>query len=60
MNTSKFNWISGFIGHRGIAISCIANFSSARVELYIGKPDKEKNKKTYDYLKKIKLKLKIK
>lgn len=50
VNTSKENWISGFLGHSGVTISCVANFDSARVELYIAKADKEKNKKIYDYL----------
>ena len=50
VNTSKENWISGFIGHSGVTISCVANFDSARVELYIAKSDKEKNKEIYDYL----------
>ena len=50
MNTSKMNWISGFIGHAGLSINCIGNMDSMRVELYISTPDIENNKKIYDYI----------
>lgn len=50
VNTSKENWISGFIGISGFTINCVANFDSARVELYLGKSNKEINKKTFDKL----------
>lgn len=50
VNMSKQNWISGFIGHSGITITCVANIDVARVELYIGKSNREKNKKIYDCL----------
>ena len=45
---SKENWISGFYGVSGCSVSCVANFDSARVEIYIGTNDKELNKKLYD------------
>lgn len=47
---SKDNWISGFFGVSGFCISCVANFDSARVEIYLGKSDKEENKKAFDKL----------
>ena len=50
VNPSKENWISGFFGVSGFNISCIANFDSARVDLYLGKVKKEENKKTFDML----------
>ncbi len=50
VNPSKENWISGFFGISGFNISCIANFDSARVDLYLGKVKKEENKKTFDML----------
>lgn len=45
---SKENWLSGFFGFGGCAISCVANFDSARVEMYIGTNDKALNKKLFD------------
>lgn len=50
VNASKENWVSGFFGISGFNISCIANYDSARVELYLGKQQKEENKKCYDTL----------
>ena len=50
VSTSKQNWLIGFIGHSGVMICCVANQDSTRVEFYIGTPDKEKNKKIYDFL----------
>lgn len=50
VNTSKMNWISGFIGHAGLAINCIGNMDSMRVEFYISTPVTENNKKIYDYI----------
>lgn len=50
VNTSKMNWISGFIGHAGLSINCIGNMDSMRVEFYISTPDIENNKKIYDYI----------
>lgn len=50
VNTSKMNWIGGFIGHAGLSINCIGNMDSVRVEFYISTPDIENNKKIYDYI----------
>lgn len=50
VNASKENWISGFIGVSGFAINCVANYDSARVELYLGKSNKEINKNSFDKL----------
>lgn len=50
VNPSKGNWISGFFGVSGFNISCVANFDSARVDLYLGKAKKEENKKAFDML----------
>ena len=50
VNPSKENWINGFFGVSGFNISCIANFDSARVDLYLGKDKKEENKKAFDML----------
>lgn len=50
VNPSKENWVSGFLGIRGFSINCIANYDLARVDLYLGKPEKEENEKAYDDL----------
>lgn len=50
VNPSKENWINGFFGVSGFNISCIANFDSAKVDLYLGKAKKEENKKAFDML----------
>ena len=50
VNPSKENWINGFFGVSGFSISCVANYDSARVELYFGKADKDVNKKAFDEL----------
>ena len=34
----------------GFNFSCVANFDSARVDLYLGKAKKEENKKAFDML----------
>lgn len=48
VNTSKENWISGALGIGGFNLCCIANYNSARVELYFGKTVAEENKKAFD------------
>lgn len=48
VNTSKANWINGFLGISGFNLCCIAKYDSARVELYFGKAKKEDNKKAFD------------
>ena len=50
VNPSKDNWISGFFGISGFCIECVANYDSARVEIYFGKPEKNDNKKAFDTL----------
>lgn len=50
VNPSKMNWITGFLGYSGVSINCIAKFDGARVELYLGSADKERNKRLYDFL----------
>lgn len=50
VNPSKDNWISGFFGISGFCIECVANYDSARVEIYFGKPEKSDNKMAFDAL----------
>jgi len=50
VNPSKENWINGYFGVSGFSICCVANYDSARVEIYFGKVDKAENKKAYDTL----------
>lgn len=50
VNPSKENWISGFFGISGFNVSSVANFDESRVDLALGKSDKDKNKSAYDYL----------
>lgn len=45
---SKENWISGFYGVSGCSVLCVANFDSARIEIYFGSSNKVFNKKVYD------------
>ena len=47
---TNHNWLGYTTRISGIYISCVANYDSARVELYIGKPSKEQNKKIFDYI----------
>lgn len=48
VNPSKENWINGYFGINGFHLACVANYDSARVELYFGKSRKEENKKAFD------------
>ena len=50
VNPSRENWVNGFFGISGFSLACIANYDSARVELYLGKSKKEENKATFDAL----------
>lgn len=50
VNPGKVNWINGFFGINGFSLSCVACFDSARVDLYMGNADAEKNKKAFDLL----------
>lgn len=50
VNPSKENWISGFFGVSGFSINCAANYDCARVAMWLGKADKDANKKAFDML----------
>lgn len=50
VNTSKENWLSGYMGISGFTVSCVANYDMARVEIDLSKSDKAKNKSAFDYL----------
>ena len=47
---STANWINGNFGIGGFSVTCLANYDSARVQFYLGKSDKEKNKEAFDFL----------
>lgn len=47
---SQRNEISSSFGVRGVSICCAMNTYSARVEIYFGKSDREKNKEAFDNL----------
>lgn len=51
VNPSDSNWISTYIGHSGINITTVANLNDIRVELYIGKKDKEINDDIFNFIK---------
>lgn len=48
-----------FFGISGFSLCCVANYDSARVELYLGKAKKEDNKKAFDAVIFIRMQLKI-
>lgn len=50
VNPSISNWISGFFGVGGFNITCLANYDCAKVQFYLGKSEKEKNKNAFDFL----------
>ena len=50
VNSTASNWISGAFGISGFSINCIANYDFARLDLDLGKNDKEANRKAFDYL----------
>ncbi len=47
---STANWISGAFGIGGFSVVCAANYDCARVQFYLGKSQKEKNKEAFDFL----------
>lgn len=47
---STANWIAGFFGVGGFNITCAANYDGARVQLWLGKTDRDKNKEAFDFL----------
>lgn len=50
VNTSSMNWVNGFFGINGFNLCCVANYDSARVEVYFGHADRDVNKRTFDAL----------
>ncbi len=50
VNPVPSNWVSGFFGVSGFNVTCTANFDCARVQFYLGKSDKDKNKEAFDHL----------
>lgn len=50
VNSTKNNLITGTTDHIGVAICCVANMDSARVEIYIDLWDKKKTKEFYAQL----------
>ena len=50
VNTSKEYWINGYIGIRGIHLTCYAKMSSASVEVVMEKADRELNKEAFNFL----------
>lgn len=49
-NPTKDNWLCGWFGIGGFSLTCIANHNEARVELNLGKGDRDINKEAYDFL----------
>lgn len=51
-NCSPIGWnaINGATGISGFNISCIANYDAARIDLYLGSSDTNKNKEAFDVL----------
>ena len=50
VNPTTSNWTQGFFGVGGFSIMCTANYDCARIDFYLGKSNKEKNKEAFDYL----------
>ena len=50
VNPVQSNSLTVTLGISGIPIVCVANFDSARVELYLSLPTKEQNKTLFDFL----------
>ena len=44
------NWLCGWFGIGGFSLTCIANQNGARVELNLGKGNRDINKEAFDYL----------
>ena len=49
VSPSKGSWINGYFGVSGFCICCVANYSLARVELYLG-GKRKRNKEAFDML----------
>lgn len=50
VNPSRDNWINGFFGIGGFYLCCIANYDAARVEVVLGRGNKQENKDAFDSL----------
>lgn len=50
ISPTKENWISGAVGYSGLTYNCVVTKKLSRVEIYIGRSDKELNKKIFDFL----------
>lgn len=50
VHPTTLNWMSGRTGASGFDISCITNYDQARVELYLGKSNRVRNKEMFDEL----------
>lgn len=48
---NKSSWISTYIGHSGIDITTVVNLNEVRVELFIGKKEKEINDDIFNFIK---------
>ncbi len=49
-NPTTYNTTWGSFGISGFSVGCVANYDEARVDFYLGKSNKEKNKEAYDML----------
>ncbi len=49
-NPTRDNWLCGWFGIGGFSLTCIANQNGARVELNLGKGNRDINKEAFDYL----------
>lgn len=49
-NPTVSNWTAGYFGVGGFCVICTANYDCARVDFYLGKSEKEKNKEAFDFL----------
>ncbi|MCR5034490.1 MAG: DUF4268 domain-containing protein [Clostridia bacterium] len=47
---SSWNWIAGYFGVGGFNITLTANYQCAKVQIWLGKTDKKKNKEAFDFL----------
>jgi len=47
---AKENWVNGYVGIAGVNLCCVANYDGARVELFLGKADRDENKLVFDRL----------
>ena len=50
VNPTTSNMAYGFFGIGGFSVVCTANFDKARVDFFLGKSHKEKNKEAFDIL----------